>query len=311
MSLFERAEAKANRLKMYVYGPSGSGKTVTSLHFPSPAVIDTEKGTNFYGDHFEFFRIQTQDHDIVEQAVDELLQDPANFKTFVVDPIRRVDDSIVLKQLKRMRVKKNNPNYSLAPLDYKTIKEERNILFRKILSLDMNIIFTAPTKSQYSEDESEFMKIIGVQPDGPKDLPYLVDVVLRLEKDEEGARWAVVEKDRSNRLPDRFEFSYPSFVKFLGVDGLEREAVKFDQQVTFNEAAGRNNEVVFQGATIQTAGINADQMEKLQNVVSKLDEEFVNNKLLDDYAVKSALDLREDEAALFITSLEETLTNNN
>jgi len=30
MSLFNKAEAKANRLKMYVYGPSGSGKTVNS-----------------------------------------------------------------------------------------------------------------------------------------------------------------------------------------------------------------------------------------------------------------------------------------
>jgi hypothetical protein len=124
MSLFEKAEAKANRLKMYVYGPSGSGKTVTSLHFPNPAVIDTEKGTNFYGDNFDFFRIQTQDHEVVDEAIDELLADPKDFKTLVADPIRRIDDSIVLKQLKRMRVKKNNPNYSLAPLDYKTIKEE-------------------------------------------------------------------------------------------------------------------------------------------------------------------------------------------
>jgi ABC-type dipeptide/oligopeptide/nickel transport system ATPase component len=310
MSLFEKAESKANRLKMYVYGPSGSGKTVTSLHFRNPAVIDTEKGTNFYGDKFDFYRKQTQDHEVVGKAVDELLQDPKDFKTFVVDPIRRIDDSIVLRQLKRMRVKKNNANYSLQPLDYKVIKEERNILFRKILSLDMNIILTAPTKNQYSEDEGEFMKIIGVQPDGPKDLPYLVDVVLKLEKDEEGVRWAVVEKDRSNRLPERFEFSYPSFVKYLGVDGLEREAVQFEQQSSFNEAAGRNNEVVFQGTTMQTAGITADQLQELQTIVATLDEEEVNHKLLDEYAVTSALDLREDEAALFINSLKETTSTN-
>jgi hypothetical protein len=304
MSLFEKAEAKANRLKMYVYGPSGSGKTITSLHFPNPAVIDTEKGTNFYGDKFDFFRIQTQDHELVENAIDELLQDPKDFKTLVIDPIRRIDDSIVLKQLKRMRVKKNNPSYALAPLDYKTIKEERNILFRKMLSLDMNIIFTAPTKTQYSEDEGDFMKVIGVLPDGPKDLPYLVDILLRLEIDND-VRWAIVEKDRSNRLPERFEFSYSSFVKYLGVDGLEREAVKFDQQASFNEAAGRNKEVVFQGTTIKTAGITSDQLEELQKAIEPLDEDAVNHKLLDDYAVTSALDLREDEAALFISSIQE------
>ncbi len=310
MSLFEKAEAKANRLKMYVYGPSGSGKTVTSLHFPTPAVIDTEKGTNFYGDKFDFFRIQTQDHEMVGQAVDELLEDPKDFKTLVIDPIRRIDDSIVLRQLKRMRVKKNNPAYTLAPLDYKVIKEERNILFRKILSLDMNIILTAPTKTQYSDDEGDFMKVIGVQPDGPKDMPYLVDIVLRLEIDAENVRWAIVEKDRSNRLPERFEFSYSSFVKYLGVDGLERDAVQFDQQTSFNEAAGRNKEVVFQGTTIKTAGITSDQLEELQKVIEPLDEAAVNHKLLDDYAVTSALDLREDEAALFIKSIQEETNDN-
>lgn len=273
-------------------------------------MVDTEKGTNFYGDKFDFFRIQTQDHEVVENAVDELLEDPKDFKTFVIDPIRRVDDSIVLKQLKRMRVKKNSPTYSLQPLDYKTIKEERNILFRKILSLDMNIIFTAPTKAQYSDDEGEFMKIIGVLPDGPKDLPYLVDILLRLEVDNDNVRWAIVEKDRSNRLPERFEFSYSSFVKYLGVEGLEREAVKFDQQASFNEAAGRNKEVVFQGTTIKTAGITATQMEALQTVVETFDEEAVNHRLLDEYAVTSALDLREDEAALFIKSLQEPTSDN-
>jgi hypothetical protein len=120
----------------------------------------------------------------------------------------------------------------------------------------------------------------------------------------------MVEKDRSNRLPERFEFSYPSFVEYLGVDGLEREAVKFDQQTSFNEAAGRNKEVVFQGTTINTAGITSDQLEELQKVIKPLDEAAVNHKLLDDYAVTSALDLREDEAALFIRSIqEETNTN--
>lgn len=305
MSLFQKAEAQATRLKMYVYGPSGSGKTVTSLHFPNPAVVDSEKGTSFYGSMFDFERIQTQDHDEVNEAIDELLNDPKDFKTFVVDPIRRIDDSMVLKQLKRMRVKNNNPNYTLAPLDYKIIKEERNILFRKILALDMNIIITAPTKAQYSDEEGDFMKVIGVQPDGPKDLPYLVDVLLRLEVDDEGKRWAIVDKDRSNKLPDRFEFSYASFVKYLGVDGLERAAVKFNQQQTVNQVAGRKFDTTFQEETIKTAGITGDQLEKLQDAIKDLSEENVMQKLLDDYVVTSFLDLRQDEAELFISSLQE------
>ena len=57
MTLFQKANKVPRRLKMYIYGESGTGKTVTSLHFPSVACIDTEKGTDFYGEIFDFQRL--------------------------------------------------------------------------------------------------------------------------------------------------------------------------------------------------------------------------------------------------------------
>ena len=57
MSMFKKAETQADRLKMYIYGEAGTGKTVTSLQFPNPAVIDTEKGTTHYGKFFDFHKI--------------------------------------------------------------------------------------------------------------------------------------------------------------------------------------------------------------------------------------------------------------
>ena len=304
MSLFQKADVKAKRLKMYVYGTSGMGKTIISLHFPNPAVIDSEKGTDFYGEQFDFYRLQTSDHRAVGHAIDELLADPQNFKTFVIDPFTSIDESIVSSQLKRMRVKKADPNYSLQPLDYKSIKEERKNLISKLLSLDMNIILTARSKPQYSDEEGEFMKVIGNMADGPKELPYLFDVVLELTI-VDNVRTARVIKDRTNKLPQTFEFSYPSFVKYIGLEGLEREAVVFNQQINIDSITNRQNEINFEGKKIKTAGINAHQLDKIQTLLTVLDKDKVELQLLDDYQVSSFLDLRFDEADLFIETLNQ------
>ena len=85
MNLFEKAPNKGRRLKMYIYGDTGTGKTVTSLHFPNPAIIDTEKGSEHYGQHFKFFRLETSNPAKIHAALDELLKNPGEFKTLIID----------------------------------------------------------------------------------------------------------------------------------------------------------------------------------------------------------------------------------
>ena len=105
MSLFKPAEKEAKRLKMYVFGDSGTGKTVTSLKFPKPVMIDAEKGSDYYGSMFEFERLQTSDPKIVNQALDELLKDPKDYKTLVIDPFSIVYDRILNLQESKMKMK--------------------------------------------------------------------------------------------------------------------------------------------------------------------------------------------------------------
>ena len=66
------------------------------------------------------------------------------------------------------------------------------------------------------------MQVIGTQPDGPKNLPYMFDTVLELTKDGE-KRMAIAHKDRTNSLPHEFEFTYQAFTDALGIEGLERK----------------------------------------------------------------------------------------
>lgn len=303
MSVFEKAEKKAKRLKLYLFGPSGVGKTVFALHFPNPAVIDAERGTDFYGGKFDFMRIQTADPTVIEPAIDELLKDPGDLKTLIIDPFTVVYEEIGNRHLRRMRTKKNNPNYDLQPLDYKSIKAELKLLVNKLLALDLNVIVTSRSKRMYAE--GEFMKIIGQQADGPDSMPYMFDVVMEAFLDKDGNRMARIIKDRTNTLPYEFELNYKMMTQYFGIDGLEREPVVFDQERNIAELSGRSFKTDFQGREILTAGVTGPQLNSIKKLVDTLGEKEVLEILKDDYKVDKFLDLREDEAALFIKTLEE------
>jgi len=304
MSLFAKAEKVPKRLKMYIYGETGTGKTVTSLHFPNPAVIDTERGTEYYGEFFDFNKIETSDPAEVNKAIDELLENPNGFKTLVLDPFTSLYDNIIEDQVIKMKVKTGNPNYQIQPLDYKHIKAAVKGLIQKLLALDMNIIVTARSKPLYSSEE--FMKLIGNTADGPKELPYMFDVVLELAKEEDGVFWAKVQKDRTNKLPDSFEFTYKSFTDYLGIEGLERDPVAFTQKKQLEQTIGRTTKTEFKGSEVITAGVKGPTLAKLEKVSVHVGEDKIKEKLKNDYMVDSVLDLREDEATLLISDL----TNN-
>lgn len=306
MSMFKKAEVQADRLKMYVYGDAGTGKTVTSLQFPKVACIDTEKGTKHYGKFFDFYRIETSDPKEVLKAIEELIEDPQGFKTIVIDPFTPLYEKIMDNHLTRLKIKHGNPSYTLQPKDYRPIKAEVKNLIDRLLSLDMNVIVTARSATLYSQEE--FMKILGTKPDGPKELPYFFDVVLELTKESRDGQDVFIahtEKDRTNTLPAVFDFTYQSFVEYVGIKGLEREPVVFDQKKRMNEGVGRNTEVIYNKKKIRTAGITAVQLGELEKFVDEIGQDALGDILKDDFCIDSLLDLKESEAELLIGDLKE------
>ena len=255
MSLFTQAEKDPKRLKMYVFGESGTGKTVTSLKFPSPVMIDAEKGSDFYGGSYNFQRLQSSSPKIVSQAIDELLKNPAEFKTFIIDPFTVIYDKIVDAQVNKQRMKTGNPSYEIQPLDYKHIKGAVKSLVYRILALDMNVIITARSKPLYSNADGEFMKVIGTTAEGPKELPYMFDVLLELSVESDGTRLAHVHKDRTGRLPKTnldkngkptFEFTHDAFEEYFG-SGLTREASQATQEQNLAKSGERTTPISYKG----------------------------------------------------------------
>jgi hypothetical protein len=309
MSLFKKPTKDDRRLKMLIYGDSGTGKTVTSLYFPSPAVVDLDGGTDHYVDKFDFIRLKTTNIDEVNKAVDELIVDPNGVKTFVLDGISNYWDLLQDKHLKRLRVKKANPNYTFQPLDYKLLQSDIKSFINKLLALDSNIIVTAKAKNEYSADQSEFMKIIGKKPDGPKEAPYMFDIVLELNfVPGTEQRTAKVIKDRTNTLPKEFEYTYQELIKYIDMKELEREPVQLRAAQRMNQTTNRTTSIILDGQATMTAGITADTLLKIRDLLPHFDKQELTDKLSEDYFISSILDLKEDEARQFLSDLQAKLT---
>ena len=205
-----------------------------------------------------------------------------------------------------MRVKKGNPQYAFQPIDYKVIKSDLKALINKFLALDMNIVITAQTKNIFSQDAGEFMKIIGTEPEGPKEVPYLVDVVLELVYSADDKRTAIVKKDRTNTLPKTFEFTYQELVKHFGIKDLEREPVKLRTDAAMNKLQNRTLAIKMGTKELMTAGVTADTLKKLLVATKSMSDDALRDKLNEDYSVQTLLDLREDEARTLLTDLATT-----
>lgn len=309
--LFIKKKPKATRLKMYIYGKPGTGKTVTSLQFPSPAVVDTQKGVIHYRDDYDFYELNVQDPSdpaAIEMAVDQLIEDPGDYRTFVIDSMTDVWDKMVQKRIRYMRDKENDPHYELQPGDWGYLKNEIKYLISKLLSLDMNVIATAEEKKEYSDEtDSGHMEVVGTMPDGHRKIPHIFDVVINLTTDNEGHHWAHVEKDRTNSLPYNFEFTYDAFAEHIGVEGLERQADVDMQDHEYSDTPDRTTEIKYDGEILRTAGIKANQLTEIENIMESVGEEKIREVLKNDYFVNSLLDLRNDEAELLIRDI----TSNN
>lgn len=302
-NLFEQATKDPRRLKMYIYGEAGTGKTVTSLSFPNPAVIDTERGTVHYGKFYDFNVKYTSKYSEISTVVDSLIEDPRNYKSLIIDPFSNVYDSMQEDLERYLRKKKGDVNYQLSGLDYRPIKKQIKSLIKKLNSLDMNIVLTARSKTVYSSDSGEFMKQIGTAPEGPAYLAHMFDVAMEITmKEDSEIRTAHVKKDRTNSLPKTFDFTYEKLVEYFGIEDLEREPVKFDKKL--QNLSGRNLTITHKNKEIQTAGITSIQLKEIETLSTKIDQEILIQTLQSDFGIASFLDLREDEAALFIADLK-------
>ncbi|MGV8131879.1 MAG: AAA family ATPase [Candidatus Pacearchaeota archaeon] len=312
---FIKAVPVERRLKTYIFGKAGAGKTMAAVQFIDPAVYDMEHKAMSFSDTYTFDVMEpsyVEPADVLNELyteIENLQQNPGNYKTLVIDSASTYTDLLIDKHLRRLREKTGNPNYLLKPLDYKIIKAEVKSFVNRLMLLDMNVVLTARSRNQYDPDSGEMMKVIGTEPDAHKEFTSLFHIVLELVG--EGPmqpRTAYVRRDNTRKLPEVIEdFSFPRFLDYFKNSGYnitgQAQAVT---KTTERRQSARSIQVSFRGKLMSTAGVTGITLEKLFTLVEKeiIREEDLHDKIRIDYpGAESLLDLKEDEAQMLFKDL--------
>jgi len=214
-----KPEAIQKRLKALFYGSAGVGKTTAAINFPSPYLIDTEKGA----ENTQYTNIlkqsggvifQTSDFDELMTEVTSLLTEKHEYKTLIIDPLTTLYNDLLDKSAIKNGTEFGR-HYGEAN---KRIKHLLNLLLR----LDMNVIITSHSKNEYGAN----LSVLGQTFDCYKKLDYLFDLVFEIQKRGK-ERVGIVKKSRLESFPDceTFPFSYDEISNRYGKEILERDAV--------------------------------------------------------------------------------------
>lgn len=214
-----KPETIEKRLKAFFYGRAGVGKTTAAIQFPTPYLIDTEKGaTN--DQYIDLLKksggvvFQTCDFNELVAEIKTLLMEKHEFKTLIIDPMTTLYNDLLEKC-----ARKSGTDFGRHYKDAETkMKELINLLYR----LDMNVIIVAHSKSEYGQK----MELIGQTFDCFKKLDYMFDLVLEVQKRGK-ERVALIKKSRITAFPDDevFPFSYAEVARRYDKKILERNAV--------------------------------------------------------------------------------------
>lgn len=213
-----KPESVKKRLKLFLYGTAGSGKTTASVQVPHSYIIDCERGTENYDKLISASKsvvFQTTDINEILAEVKSLLTEKHEYRTLVIDPITTVYNDL----LEKCEAKVGNQMGRHYGEANKVMKRLANLL----MALDMNVIITAHAKKEYGDN----MAVIGRTFDGWKQLDYLFDLVIEIERGKKSkTRTATVVKTRIDSFPDRdvFEWSYEALRQRYDIAELEREA---------------------------------------------------------------------------------------
>lgn len=205
MATAKKATKADSHLKVMVWGEPGAGKTRLALSFPSPLLIDLEKGSRLYADQFDFLVAEPAPnlptHGLVKAIVDEFEQgEYPTVGTLVIDPITDYLDAleaVLIKHEEKNGVNLANLKGPQKAQVYARIKDGIRERLNKLLSLPCHIVFVARAKNQWEQSDGK-MQVTGRTADANEIIDYLCDIVIHLQRGGNG----VVKKSRLAELPD-------------------------------------------------------------------------------------------------------------
>ena len=210
------------RLKLFLFGEAGAGKTMTSIQFPAPYLIDTERGAENEQYIKEIAKqggaiFQTSDFDELLTEVKGLLTKNHHYKTLIIDPMTTVYNDLLEKcayELKAAAKEKDATGTEFGR-HYGEANKKMKHLINLLLRLDMNIIITAHAKREYGDN----LSVLGNTFDCYKKIDYLFDLVIEVQERGD-KRIGIVKKTRIE--------TFVNAEQFERLNSLERKVYKGD-----------------------------------------------------------------------------------
>ena len=218
---FQKAKPMQAFYKGAVYGPPGSGKTYTTLLQATGladackkriAFVDSERGTDFYTEKFDFDAIYTQSLADVTEAVEGL--DPKIHGVIVIDSISHLwDAAMAAYEGKRTT---NEAAGGIPMHAWGGIKKPYKNLIRWLMDCPFHVFILGRQKNVFEDDEKGQMKKVGVTMRAEGETPYEPHICCRMESRQstsdssKSTYFAIYEKDRTGLLAGR-TFPNPSF----------------------------------------------------------------------------------------------------
>ena len=207
---FQKAKPMQAFYKGSVYGPAGSGKTYTTLMQATGlakacgkriAYIDTERGTDFYTETFDFDCIYTRSLAEVLEAIAEL--DPKTHGVIVIDSISHLWDAAIAAYEGKLTKAETIPMQAWGKI-------------KTLMDAPFHVFILGRQKNVFENTSDGQMIKVGVDMRAEGETSYEPHICSRMEakkseKDSSKSTYfAIYEKDRTGKLAGQ-TFANPSF----------------------------------------------------------------------------------------------------
>jgi hypothetical protein len=322
----KKAEIKDYKLKVLIWGKPGVGKSRWALNSDKPLVLDFENSTTLYSNEFDFYRAVIDQSTAVKSKKDKSVKDISSavlltkeimneinegiynnvVNTLIIDSATDLLDnieSILVKQYELNMIKSVNQLNQLQKSKWYAFRRDNTRrLLDKIISLDVNIIFTARSKLVWGTGDDGKMQPIGNEIDALPILSSLVDVTIEITDNGD----IVINKTRLTKTKGIIEGikTFNDFKQFVLNDKASKknDKIKSAKKESGKETQGK--ESVEQNTLITKDQIA--EIKKLQEEIPILDSS-VKVVLKDMFKIEKMEELKVSQYELFLDRMKKQL----
>lgn len=217
---FQKATMQQAALKVVFYGLPGTGKTFTALAVASNlgkvALIDTEHGSDFYANRWEFDVMHTRSVAEIKKVLPAYLQANPDVKSIILDSITHVWEEC--QAAYKASLSARGKERDIAFGDWAKIKRPYRDLMNFMLSLDRHVFLCARLGTEFETTKAGELVKAGDKIRAEADTAYEPHIIVKMST-VKGKHIAQVEKDRSG-LIDGQEFVDPGVEMFRPILNL-------------------------------------------------------------------------------------------